>query len=278
MALITHYSDKNKLGGYTWKVQNISTVRVLIKGTKGPCEYVIEVEEFNWLWWSVRRKEVCTEVLPKAISQAFEMLHDFFDSHDDFRLVPSALLRERNKALEMVKKYDLYKDKIAPSELEKDKTKVLIDGYWFNLPPLHEKMKGSQHVKLSRFSEISKVLSQEQTERVLNGEEIEIENVRLGHIERDSRKGDVLYYFDLISVNDEDNLSACVFEDDDDLYIYYDKIIYLDLSHPPYSYVKAFSTKDKPSDNISVGDKYNITLCVDDTWGKKRIFVIEFNE
>lgn len=262
--MISRYTDKNEFGGYTWEIKKSSTIRVHIKGTGNPMEYTIEVQEFGWVQWSTKKSKVCSKDLPKTIKESFILLNNFLHNHSDFTTSQSVMSSELEMALDGLRKSDYYLNNIKPKEeKQSDMNRFKIDGHTFKIEPKHEKMSISRHIKMSEFASICRVLSKKDTENVMNGEDIFVKNVRLGRV-KDKNDDEIYYVFDLVNVLDEEKISTYVFEEKGDMYINYDQVEYLKLSHPVYSDVESLLSGEKrdkkPSRKLKVGETFNIKL------------------
>jgi hypothetical protein len=274
-SMISRFTERNEFGGYTWQIKNSSTVRVHIKGSATPSEYVIEIQEFGWVRWSAKRSKMVQASLPDTIRRAFDLLYDFFDSHDDFDVPATLKSKELARVLSGLEKSKLYVNQIEPRESTQKpqmrNSQFQIDGFVFNLPPRHKKMSVSSHVSLDRFSKLCRVLSEKDIKKIENGDKVVLENVRLGKVQSPN-KDETYYTFNVISTVDEEKISTYVFKEDGTLYINYDQVNFLDYSHPVYADVESplsnvssvFGSKEStpkiPEGDLSVGDRFTVTL------------------
>jgi hypothetical protein len=233
------------------------------------------VQEFGWVRWKTKQSRISKSTLPETIQKSFDLLYSFFKKHDDFIVSEQMKRDEIIDVLSTVESTDFYKSNIRPREEELQNEEVKnsfrIDGYEFSFSPLHKKMSTSQHVSVQELARRSRVLSKKDLRTLESEGELELKDVRLAKIRK--RKKKTVYRFDVISTVEEEKLSTYMFVDNGELYINYDPLHHLDMSHPcyydgddPFAHLHQDQYPKMPNRDIEVGERFNIIL-IHGAWG-----------
>jgi hypothetical protein len=134
--MISRYSETNKFGGYTWKI-NINQIFHLFVHSSNDSSFVVDFKEWRWLGYKVRFSIVSSLSLEETIENSFNKIQIYFNSKNEFLWSDE---QKRNKLKELFESINASSDTITKSLLfkkiktdDKENNKVEIPQEEFQL-------------------------------------------------------------------------------------------------------------------------------------------------
>ena len=81
--MVSKYTEKNKFGNYTWKIEVDKLFHIFILGTESS-SFVVEFKEWRWLSYKTHFTYVTTNDLEMAINEVFIKVFTFFKNKENY--------------------------------------------------------------------------------------------------------------------------------------------------------------------------------------------------